>query len=264
MKAGQKLSMQESSSNKGKLQEFTKSEIYSRITVPDNIPFIVRLDGWKFRALSEKLETEKPFDERIAKCLAASGRQIVNNFNPAVAYIISDEINLLFIKNYPFDGRIEKINSILSGLTSSTFSLNLENFFKRTVNVSFDSRIVVLPEKDIVKYFAWRQQNGWRNHNNAYAYWLLRKLGYSPKKASEKLKGIKAKEIHELLHTHGINLSKTPTWQRRGILIYKKTYERKGAKRRKIVENWDPPLFTEPNGEKLLRQTIEKAMKKNE
>jgi len=246
------------------MQEFIKNEIYSHITVPNDIPFAVRLDGWKFRSLSKKIETEKPFDERIARCLAASSKQIIKKFNPIIVYIISDEINMLFVKNYPFDGRIEKINSVLSGLASSTFSLNLKIFFKKAVNASFDSRVIVLSEKSVIEYFAWRQQNGWRNHNNAYAYWLLRKLGYSPKKASKKLKGMKAKEIHELFHNHGINLSKTPTWQRRGILIYKETYERKGAKRRMMIENWEPPLFTTPEGENLIRKIIEEPMKKNE
>jgi len=250
--------------NKKEIMDFSKNEVYSHLMVPDNVPFIVRLDGWKFQALSKKLELEKPFDETIAKCLATSSKQVIRNFNPVVAYVISDEINLLFIENHPFNGRIEKINSVLSGLVSSTFSLNIKTFFKKSVTVSFDSRIIVLPERKITEYFAWRQQNGWRNHNNAYAYWLLRKLGYSPKKASEKLKGMKTKEIHELLHKHGINLARTPAWQRRGILIYKEIYEKEGVKRRKTVENWKPPLFTTPEGEKMLQKIIEEPAKKNE
>ena len=263
MKAEQKPLTQESYLN----NEFMENEVYSQLKVPKTIPFAVRLDGWKFRSLCEKLGAEKPFDLRIAKCLVDSCMQVLRNFNPSLVYVISDEINFLFIKNYPFDGRIEKINSVLSGLTSATFSLNVEKHFGKTTAVSFDSRIVILSDKTLMGYLIWRQQNGWRNHNNAYAYWLLRKLGYSSREASRKLKGLKTKQIHEFLFKHGINLAETPAWQRRGIIIYREVYEKevKGikVKRRRTVENWNPPPFTSKEGQELIYKIIKGAVEKN-
>ena len=125
MKAEQKLLTQESYLN----NEFVENEVYSQLKVPRTIPFAVRLDGWKFGSLCEKLRAEKPFDLRIAKCLLDSCTQVLRNFNPSLAYITSDEIIFLFIKNYPSNGKIEKINSVLTGITSALFSLNVVKYF---------------------------------------------------------------------------------------------------------------------------------------
>lgn len=243
------------------LNKFVGNEVYSQLKVPKTTPFVVRLDGWKFRSFCEKLKAEKPFDLKIARCLVDASIRVLKNFNPSLVYIISDEINFLFVKNYPFNGRIEKLNSILSGLISASFSLNVKKHFKKELAASFDSRIVILSSENLMSYLIWRQQNGWRNHNNTYAYWLLRKLGYSPREASKKLKGLKSKQIHELLFKHGINLAETPTWQRRGIIICKEIYEKEArgikVKRRRMVENWNVPLFTTKEGQELIYRTIQ-------
>ena len=255
--------MQESYLN----NELAENEVYSQLKVPKNIPFAVRLDGWKFKSLCEKLGAEKPFDSRIAKCLVTACTHVLRNFNPSLAYIISDEINLVFIKNYPFNGRIEKINSVLAGLISASFSLNARKIFGKETVACFDCRVVILSDKNLMDYLIWRQRNGWRNHNNAYAYWLLRRLGHSPREAAKKLEKLKSKQIHELLFKHGINTSETPVWQRRGIMIYREAYEKEvrgiTVERKRIVENWNLPLFTTKEGQELIHRIIEGAVKNN-
>ena len=250
-----------------KINESSENEVHSQLKIPKTIPFAVRLDGWKFSSLCGKIGAERPFDLRIAKCLVAACAQVLKNFNPSLAYLISDEINFLFVKNYPFNGRIEKIDSVLTGLVSTSFNLNVKKYFGKAIVASFDSRIVILPNENLVDYLIWRQQNGWRNHNNAYAYWLLRKLGYSSREAARKLKGLKSKQIHELLFRHGINLAETPAWQRKGVIIYRKAYEKEvngmKVKRRKIVENWNTPLFTTREGQKLIDKIIKGAAEEN-
>jgi len=253
--------MHESSLNKTK--EWPKHEIFSKICVPPDTPFFVRLDGWKFKKLSEIIKTKKPFDERFAKCLVSSGKILFKKgFNPALVYVASDELNILFLDVVPFRGRSEKIDSVLAGLVSSTFLLSLTKFFNKTDVVSFDSRIIVVSErKKIVEYLAWRQLNAWRNHNNAYAYWVLRKMGHKPFEISNKLNGSKTEELHKILFDRGVNLARTPLWQRRGILVYKEPFLKKTenilAARFKIKENWNLPLFTSKDGANLIKQTLE-------
>ncbi|PMB75627.1 MAG: tRNA 5'-guanylyltransferase, partial [Candidatus Bathyarchaeota archaeon] len=107
-------------------------------------------------------------------------------------------------------------------MVSTAFALCVQKLFGKTATAAFDSRIVImLNEEEILEYMAWRQTNAWRNHNNAYAYWLFRKMGQTPKEIAKMLRGMKTSEIHETLFRHGINLIQTPPWQRRGILIYK-------------------------------------------
>jgi len=260
--------MPESSSKKADiLADYSENEVFSQLRVPPETPFFVRLDGWRFKAVSERLGTEKPFDERFARCLVSSAKAIFqSNLNPSLVYIVSDELNVLFHVAVPFRRRVEKIDSVLSGSVSTAFALKARKFFGKEVNVAFDSRIVVvLPEK-IVSYLTWRQQNGWRNHNNAYAYWLHRKLGYKPSETAKILKGLKTKELHELLFRHGVNLSETPTWQRRGILIYKKPYQKtvrnQLVTRWRIREEWDLPQFSSVEGRNLLRVILNHAVKR--
>jgi len=243
---------------------YPECEIFSQLQAPPDIPFFVRLDGRRFQAISKKVGAEKPFDERFAKCLVASARALFeNNFNPALVYAASDEINALFLHATPFKRRIEKVDSVFAGIASSAFSLGLAKFFKKPLITAFDSRIIVSPKEKVTEYLTWRQRDAWRNHNNAYAYWLFRRNGYKPPEAAKKLKGLETKVLHEILFSHGINLNETPAWQRRGIFVYKEPYQKQvnsnQAIRRQIKENWDLPLFSSREGQDLIQQILKWA-----
>jgi len=251
--------MQESYWNRS--SNHPKHEIFSELQVPPDTPFFARLDGRRFQAISEKVGAEKPFDKRFAKCLVESATALFKtNFNPALAYVASDEMNVLFLYAPPFKRRIEKTNSILAGIASSAFSLSVTKLFKKTLITAFDSRIVVSSQEKVTDYLTWRQRDAWRNHNNAYAYWLFRKNGYKPSEAAKKLKGLKTRDLHEILFRHGINLAQTPSWQRRGILVYREPYQKQAKNqrvtRRQIKENWNLPLFSSKEGQDLIQQIL--------
>ena len=254
--------MQESYSYKG--PNHSKHEIFSKLQIPPTTPFFVRLDGRRFKAISEKIGAKKPFDKGFAKCLVKSARAVYRGgFNPGLIYVASDELNVLFLYTAPFRRRVEKINSILAGIASSAFSLSLLKNFEKKLTTTFDSRIIISSSEKIVEYLVWRQRDAWRNHNNAYAYWLFRKMGHTPSKAAEMLKGLKSKDLHEILFRHGVNLAKTPAWQRRGILVYKEPYQKqignRAVTRRRIEENWELPLFSSEKGRSLIQQILEWA-----
>ena len=251
--------MQESYWNRG--SNNSKHEIFSQLQVPPDAPFFARLDGRRFQAISEKVGTKKPFDEKFAKCLVSSAKAMYqSNLNPALVYAASDEINVLFLYTEPFRRRVEKTNSVLAGVASSAFSLNVAKLFKKTLIATFDSRIIVSPQEKIVEYLTWRQRDAWRNHNNAYAYWHFRRIGHKPSEAAKMLKGLKTKELHEILFRHGLNLAQTPAWQRRGILIYREQYQKQVKNhvvtRRRIRENWNLPLFSSKEGKSLIQQIL--------
>jgi tRNA(His) 5'-end guanylyltransferase len=46
----------------------------------------------------------------------------------------------------------------------------------------------------------------------------------------------------------GINLAKTPAWEKRGVLVYRKD--------ERIVQDWELKLFREEDGHKLLRSIL--------
>jgi len=252
--------MQESSLNKYK--NWPKHEIFSKTRIPPETSFFVRLDGWRFKKLSRTIKAEKPFDEKFAKCVVYSGKILfTKSLNPALVHVASDELNILFLNSGPFSGRVEKTNSLLAGLISSAFSLDTQRFFDEKSIVAFDSRVIVAStEEKIVEYLSWRQMNAWRNHNNAYAYWVFRKIGYEPSKIARELKGLRTEELHEIMFKQGVNLVKTPQWQRRGILIYREPFSKKVEKhivtRWMIRENWNLPLFTSKKGAKMIHQIL--------
>jgi len=252
--------MQESSLNEYK--NWPKNEIFSKTCIPPESSFFVRLNGWRFRKLSETVKAEKPFDERFAKCLVSSGKILFKkDLNPALIYVASDELNILFLDSSLFRRRVEKIDSVLAGLISSAFSLNMQILFDQKRVAAFDSRIVIFStERKVLEYLSWRQMNAWKNHNNIYAYWVFRRMGNKPSVIARKLKGLKTEELHEIMFKQGINLAKTPRWQRRGILTYKHPASRKvedyTVTRWNIKEDWNLPLFNSRNGTMLIQQIL--------
>jgi len=243
-------------------------EPYSQLQIPSHVPSYVRLNGSRFKAVSEALKTEKPFDEKFAKCLVASGKAIFqSNLAPTLVFVASDEVNALFAYTAPFNLRVEKINSVLASTASSAFTLNALRHFNKSLIVAFDSRIAMTTRERPWEYLAWRQRDAWRNHNNAYAYWQLRRLGHKPSEATKRLKGLKTKDLHELLFRHGINLAKTPIWQRRGILIYREPFQKRvktqTTTRWRIKESWKLPLFSTEEGQALIQQVVEWAKPEN-
>ena len=67
-----------------KYRNWSKDETFSKTCIPPETPFFLRLDGWKFRKLSEAIKAEKPFDEKLAKCLVSSGKILfTKGFSPA-------------------------------------------------------------------------------------------------------------------------------------------------------------------------------------
>jgi len=215
-----------------------------------------------FKLSQKNFKPTKPSTKTFAKCLVVAGKALfLNGLNPALVYVASDEINALFVYTAPFNRRVEKINSVLAGKVSSAFSLCALERFKKPLTVSFDSRIAVATREKLVDYLIWRQQDTWRNHNNAYAYWMLHKLNHKPAEAAKILKGWKSQKLHEFLFQRGMNLSKTPVWQRRGILIYKQPYQKRLANvtvtRWRTEENWNIPMLSSKEGRKLIQNILE-------
>ena len=112
---------------------------------------VARLDGRSFTRLTREIcKFEAPFDIKFRDLMVATTKHIMDcGFNVRYGYTESDEISLLFSPdNSAFSNKVRKINSILAGEASGFFSLELGK------PVCFDSRVVPLPNIDLVKdYF---------------------------------------------------------------------------------------------------------------
>jgi tRNA(His) 5'-end guanylyltransferase len=236
-------------------------EIFANITtIP---PVFVRLDGRSFLHLADFLGLEKPFDEFFHNAMVTASTSLVadSGLNPDFAFTFSDEISLYFTK-LPFSGRVEKIDSVAASYAASSFTLALGG----TTLVAFDARVIPATPAFAIEYLTNRQAEAWRNHINAYCQQALIEEGMDAREAAEKLKGLQAKDLHEMMHIRGLNLATTPAWQRRGTLIYKKITEKEGfnpitketviAERSAVVAESDLPLFTSPEGKAFLGKVL--------
>ncbi len=237
-----------------KRRNWKSRELYSHLLTPDI--FLVRLDGRNFSKVLESFE--KPYDLTFARAMVDCCKEILREFNACFAFTFSDEVSLLM--RDIFGNRLEKIDSIIASEFSSRLSLRIG------VPVGFDCRVIFVRLDEIPDYLAWRQDEAWRNHLNSYAFYTLLKEIGDRRKVQKILEGKKSPELHEILHSWGINPAKTPAWQRRGILIYWKEVEFENEfegkivrfKRRRIVEDWNPPLFDSEEGKELLKEIIKK------
>ena len=209
-----------------------KYEVYADLRVPVNSKIIVRLDGRSFHSFAQKMDLEKPYDDNFYRIMVKVCKDLFEEFSPIFIYTFSDEISIL-MDNVPFNGRIEKINSVMASFASSSFTYNYGKEFPKPV--AFDSRIIPINDSDIYAYFKWRQDESWRNCVNAYGIHFL-KSEYSSSEANEKINGLNLSDIHELLFQNGINLNDVETWKKRGIGIYRKNKEIKGFNKKESKE----------------------------
>jgi tRNA(His) guanylyltransferase len=234
-------------------------EVYSGIEVLD-WPFFVRLDGWAFHTLTRRMKLRKPFDRRLTAALATCAKEFFVPFNPTLCYIFSDELNFLFVKQN-FFRRVEKIDSVFAGLLSARFRA-LTNAIG-----AFDCRVIPVGERNVLRYLVWRQSECMRNHNNAWAQWVMtRKAGLGARDANERLEGMKVRQLIEVCKTYGVELNETPAWQQRGVLLYTERYGKRGynpltkkhvtAQRRRVLTDWKPPFFASRQGKALVKSIL--------
>ncbi|MGZ4902623.1 MAG: tRNA(His) guanylyltransferase Thg1 family protein [Halobacteriota archaeon] len=239
-------------------------EIYANLRTV--VPFFVRIDGRNFRRALSSLNFERPYDVTFAKAMATASEMLLRDSGLGARFVFafSDEINTFFCEA-PFRGRVEKLDSIAASFVASALTLALAP----STPLAFDARTIPMRRGDVTPYLVWRQSEAWRNHVHAYGYYSLRQSGCDAHEAHEKLYRMTSSDIHELLFHQGTNLAKTPAWQRRGILIYKKAYEKKGydgvtgrtieAQRSKIVQDWNVPRFTSPEGRQMIEALVDVA-----
>jgi tRNA(His) 5'-end guanylyltransferase len=200
-------------------------------------PLAARADGRGFKKLLEG--RKKPYDIDFARSMvrAAEGIFSDSGLAPAMAFTFSDEISLIYLKA-PLGGRVEKIDSLVAGYLSAALSLDLGK------PVSMDCRTIPLCREEILRYLVERQDEAWRNHVFSYGFYMLRREGLNPAQAMERLRGLAKPEIHELVFQKGINLARTPAWERRGVMVYRKNGN--------LESDWDLPLLSSAKGAPFL------------
>lgn len=227
-----------------------------QVILPE-IYMAARLDGRSFTRLTKEIcKFEAPFDIRFRDLMVHTVKSLMDcGFRVVYGFTESDEISLLFsTEENTFGRKVRKYNSTLAAEASASFSLKLGRA------ATFDCRIVPLPTLERVQdYFLWRQEDAHRNSLNAHCYWMLRKEGKTVKEATKALEGQSVGFKNELLFSRGINFDRLPSWQKRGIGVWKEPYEKEGVNpitgaRETAVRNRLKVEYELPLGEAYAKQ----------
>jgi tRNA(His) guanylyltransferase len=175
-------------------------------------PVIIRLDGKAFHTFTRGMD--KPFDQHMINAMAESAQYVASNIQGfKMGYVQSDEVSLL-LTDYDnidtegwFDYELNKIVSISASLMTTSF----KNFYPDKMPV-FDARCFVLPRDEVANYFLWRAKDWGRN-----SIQMLSQSHFSSKILHRK----KTADMHELLHSKGINWNDLSTQLKNGTWITK-------------------------------------------
>lgn len=215
--------------------------------LPINIPLILRIDGRAFHTFTRGMK--RPFDEWFIDMMNTIGMSLCDDIqNCRMAYLQSDEISFLIYNRIEssawFDNSIQKMCSVAASRASSVGTNWLhENMPHKTGVISFDARVNIYPEKDVVNYFVWRQSDWTRNSIQMVAY-----SHYSQKQ----LHGKNNAAMHDMIVQKGDNWNWYPTHLKRGRCIVKirvketidnEHFSGEVERSKWIIDN-DIPIFT--------------------
>ena len=160
------------------------------------IPAVARLDGNNFHNFTKGLK--RPYDQRLSDLMAATAQFLAEVSNATIAYTQSDEISLIWYSSEVdsqiyFDGKVNKINSILAAKASVFFHKLKPKYLpeKADIDAAFDCRVFNVPTKqEAGLYLLWRELDATRNS--------IQMAGQSEFSHSE-LQGVNCNEIQEML-----------------------------------------------------------------
>lgn len=187
------------------------------------LPVLARLDGKAFHTFTKGLD--RPYDKRFTDCMVEATKYLVQETHALTGYTQSDEITLLFHfekeeSQFPFDGRFQKLTSVMAGQASVAFYKALLKHLPKKADSTpvFDCRVWQVPRKqDACEVFLWREADASKNSLN-----MLAQSEYSHKE----LQGKKGRDMHDMLHIKGVNWNDYPAFFKRGTYVQRKRVER--------------------------------------
>lgn len=240
--------------DEGDRQKFFEHQYGNGRYLMNEVPCLLRLDGRSFHSFTHGLQ--RPFDLRFSNLMIETTKFMVTQTCSSWGYCQSDEISLCWLTSGDtqlfFDGKVQKIVSVTAALASAFFNRKLEEFLPEKLGALpiFDSRVFNVPsEKDAVNYLNWRMLD---NVKNSVSMLARAHFGHSV------LHNKNQSDMHEMLHTVGVNWADQPHHFKNGT-FFRRTQREKvydGEELERLPEAHAARL--NPNL-KVLRNVIEKV-----
>jgi tRNA(His) guanylyltransferase len=204
-------------------------------------PLVARLDGRAFHTFTRGLK--RPYDHGMSMAMIETARFLVEETRALVGYTQSDEITLAWyeaadsVSEYLFDGRFQKLASVLAGMASARFVQLCAQWLpgKATETPHFDARVWQVPAlADAMDVFVWREDDAAKNSITmaAGAYYT-----------DGELDGKNGDVKREMLRAKGVSWEELPSFFQRGTYLQRRTSERAltAEERARIPEAHRPP-----------------------
>jgi tRNA(His) 5'-end guanylyltransferase len=201
------------------------------------LPICARLDGRGFHNFTKGMQ--RPYDPYFSRLMIDTTKYLVEETNAKIGYTQSDEISLIFYSDkYEsqvfFDGRTQKMNSILASMCSVYFNKmlikTLDQVYLDNINNSkivrlwieklksmplFDCRVWTVPnQEEACNVLLWRELDSTKN-----AITMAAREYYSDKELFKK----NGSEKQELLHKKGVNFNDYPAFFKCGSYLQRRT-----------------------------------------
>jgi tRNA(His) 5'-end guanylyltransferase len=188
------------------------------------LPICIRLDGRGFSKFTKGLQ--RPYDSRMIDIMIQVTRFLVEETSACIGYTQSDEISLiLYSDNYKsqtfFDGRIQKLVSVLAALATAKFNQLIPTIItEKTGRLAvFDCRAWQTPNQiEAVNTILWREKDATKNSIS-----MASQHYYSHKALLNKT----SKQKQEMLFEKGVNWNDYPDAFKKGSYLQRKTVCRK-------------------------------------
>lgn len=187
-------------------------------------PVYVRIDGRGFSKFTRDME--RPFDSKMSMCMIAAAMVLVEKTHARIGYTQSDEISLVYKATEDgdilFNGRLQKLTSVLAGITTAAFinALLKTPGFEHYVDdmPHFDARVFQCSDDlEAVEALIWRERDAAKN-SIAMAAQSIHSHRF--------LQGMSAREQLQALFAAGINYDDYPAYFKRGTWLRRVSYER--------------------------------------
>lgn len=216
------------------------------------LPAIARLDGRAFHSFVRGLD--RPFDRRLSDLMIDTTAFLVRETNAAVGYTQSDEISLAWVpEEYDsqifFDGRVQKMTSMLAAMCSAHFNRRLPAFLPAEHAERlpvFDCRVWNVPTlEEAANVFLWRELDATKNSISMAA-----RTYYEHGELHDK----SGAEMQEMLFQKGVNWAEYPAFFKRGTYVRRRkvsrpfTAEERESLPEKHAARGNPALVVERTG----------------
>jgi tRNA(His) 5'-end guanylyltransferase len=208
----------------GDRMKFYEMEQAGRRLLP-LIPVMARIDGRSFSAFTRGLE--RPYDSRLSDLMIETVKYLVQETNANCGYTQSDEISLTWYtptteSEIFFNGRVQKMESVLAGMTSTYFLYMLPKFLPAEYAEKlphFDARVWNVPTlEEGANCFLWREWDATKNSISMAAQHYY---------SHNELMGKNGSDKQEMLWQKGVNWNDYPDFFKRGSYIQRRKTERK-------------------------------------